>query len=196
MPNNIQDQITKLIHLTVGKIAVILSINFKKEGEQYRVCILTDNNKIFLENQCEVLEAIQHFVRKIIHIKNPTDHSHFFLDIGYYNKNREYVLSIKTPKLAKEIVLNKGKTVIMTHLSGFERLYVHNLLSDVNGLQTTSVGIDSNRKLLIIPTSETGSSSLDDSTIFDLDTILIDPKTDMFKSNNLDLPEDRENFNN
>jgi predicted RNA-binding protein Jag len=196
MPNTIQDQISQLIHITVGKIAIIKSLEFEKEGEQFRVCIHTDNNNIFLENQCEVLEAIQHFVRKIIHIKNPQDHSHFFLDIGYYNKNREYVLSIKTPELAQEVVLNKGRTVIMTHLSGFERLYVHNILADVNGLQTTSVGIDTNRKLLIIPTSETGSSSLDESTIFDLDTIVIDPNIDMFKNSNLNLPDNNENFNN
>ena len=194
MPITIQDQIKNLVSLTMGKIATIKSIIFDKEGEQFRVCILTDNNAIFLENQCEVLEAIQHFVRKIIHIKNPGDHSHFFLDIGYYNKNREYVLSIKTPELAQEVVLNKGKTVIMIHLSGFERLYVHNLLADINGLQTTSVGIDTNRKLLIIPTSETGSSSLDESTIFDLDTILIDPNIDMFKNNNLNLPDNNKNF--
>jgi predicted RNA-binding protein Jag len=196
MPNTIQDQISQLIHITVGKIAIIKSLEFEKEGEQFRVCIHTDKNEIFLENQCEVLEAIQHFVRKIIHIKNPQDHSHFFLDIGYYNKNREYVLSIKTPELAQEVVLNKGRTVIMTHLSGFERLYVHNILADVNGLQTTSVGIDTNRKLLIIPTSETGSSSLDESTIFDLDTIVIDPNIDMFKNSNLNLPDNNENFNN
>jgi predicted RNA-binding protein Jag len=196
MPNTIQDQISQLIHITVGKIAAIKSLDFEKESQQFRVCILTDNNNIFLENQCEVLDAIQHFVRKTIHIKNPSDHTHFFLDVGYYNKNREYVLSIKTPELAQEVVLKKGKTVIMTHLSGFERLYVHNILSDVNGLQTTSVGIDTNRKLLIIPTSETGSSSLDESTIFDLDSIVIDINLDMFKNSNLSLPNKNENFNN
>jgi predicted RNA-binding protein Jag len=198
MSSLIQDQITNLIHVTVGKIAVIKDINFEKEGEEFRVCILTDNNDIFLENQCEVLEAIQHFIRKIIHLKNPKDRSHFFLDIGYYNKNREYILSIKTPELAQEVVLNQGKTVIMRHLSGFERLYVHNILSDVNGLHTSSVGIDTNRKLLIIPTSETGSSSLDDATVFDLDTIAIDLNIDMFKNSDLDLdvPENNETFNN
>jgi predicted RNA-binding protein Jag len=189
MTSTIQDQITKLIHTTVGNIAALISVEFKKEGDQTRVCILTQNNSIFLQDQCEVLEAIQHFVRKIVHIKNPTDRSHFFLDIGYYNKNREYMLSIHTPELAREVVLNKGKTVIMTHLSGFERLYVHNLLADVNGLQTTSVGIDNNRKLLILPTSETGSSSLDESTIFDLDAITIDLTIDMFKSKKADTQE-------
>jgi predicted RNA-binding protein Jag len=194
MTDIIKNQITNLIHLTVGKIASIQKINYEKEGDEFRVCIWTETNNIFLENQCEVLEAIQHFVRKIIHIKNPLDQSHFFLDIGYYNKNREYVLSIKTPELAQEIVLNKGKTVIMTHLSGFERLYVHNLLADVNGLQTTSVGIATNRKLLVIPTSETGTSSLDESTIFDLDSIKIDFNVDMFKNNNYDSPENNENL--
>lgn len=190
MSITIKEQITNLIHLTVGNISAINSINFEKEGQEYRICILTQNDDIFLENRCEVLEAVQHFIRKIIHIKNPGDKTHFFLDIGYYNKNREYILSIKTPKLAQEIVLNKGRTVIMTHLSGYERLYVHNILADVNGLQTTSVGIDTNRKLLIIPTSETGSSTLDESTIFDLDSTEIDHSIDMFRRIGFDLNND------
>ncbi len=184
----LQTQIINLLNLTVGKIAKIKNVSFEKESDQFRVCILTDNDSIFLENQCETLESIQHFVRKIIHLKNPTDYSHFFLDIGYYNKNREYILSIKTPELAQEVVLNKGKTVIMTHLSNFERLYVHNILTDVNGLQTTSVGVDTNRKLLIIPTSETGSSSLDDAYVFDIETVTINPNIDLFKSGNQILP--------
>ena len=196
MLNIIQNQITHLIHITVGKIAVIESINFEKEADQTRICILTQNNSIFLENRCEVLEAIQHYIRKIVHIKNPIDRSHFFLDIGYYNKNREYILSIKIPEMAQNIVLTKGKTVIMTHLSAFERLYVHNILADVNGLQTTSVGVDTNRKLLIIPTSEIGSSSLDDSTIFDLNSVTIDLTIDMFNYNKGVLPVDKELFNN
>jgi predicted RNA-binding protein Jag len=185
MISTIQDQITNLIHITVAKIAVLDSINFEKEGDQTRVCILTQNNQLFLDNQCELLEAIQHFIRKIIHIKNPADRSHFFLDIGHYNKNREYILSVQTPELAQVKVLGKGQTVIMTHLSGFERLYVHKLLAGVNGLQTSSVGIDPHRKLLILPTSEIGSTTLDESEIFDLDSIQIDLSVDKFKLSGL-----------
>jgi predicted RNA-binding protein Jag len=194
MPDTIQNQITKLIYDSVDKIALVQSLSFEKEGNQTRVCILTQDNQLFLENQCEVLEAIQHYIRKTIHIKNPGDRSHFFLDIGYYNKNREYILSVQTPQLAQELVLSKGRTVIMTHLSGFERLLVHNILAGVSGLQTTSVGAASDRKLLIIPSSEIGSSSLDEATIFDLDAIKVDLSLDMFNSH--DLAKDPELFKN
>jgi spoIIIJ-associated protein len=181
MSTNIQEQIKKLLEVTAGKISNITSVEFIKEGEQLRVSLLTENNDIFLENHSEVLNAVQHFIRKIIHLKNPTDRSHFFLDIGFHNKNREYILSLKVPEFAQEIVILKGRPIIFIGLNSFERLYVHNILVDVNGLQTTSVGIDPNRKLLVLPTSEIGSSSLDDSLIFDIKSIENNNIIDMFK---------------
>jgi predicted RNA-binding protein Jag len=181
MLQTIQDQITKLLDLTAGRISDVSDLKFEKEGEQYRITFQTKNPTILLENSNETLNAIQHFIRKIIHLKNPEDHSHFFLDIGYHNKNREYILSVRIPELAQETIITQGKPVILVGLTSFERLYVHNLLSDVNGLQTTSVGIDPNRKLLILPTSETGSTALDDSSVFDINTIENDNTIDMFK---------------
>jgi predicted RNA-binding protein Jag len=181
MSQNIQEQIKSLLGLTAGKISDVTDLKFDKEGEQFRVTFMTKNPTIFLENSNQVLNAIQHFIRKVIHLKNPDDHSHFFFDIGYHNKNREYILSVKIPELAQETIITQGKPVILVGLNSFERLYVHNILADVNGLQTTSVGIDPNRKLLILPTSETGSTALDDSIVFDINTIKNDNNIDMFK---------------
>jgi spoIIIJ-associated protein len=181
MSYSIQEQIISYLALTAGKISNITDVKFEKEGDQFRVSFMTKDAYIFLENSNEVLNAIQHFIRKIIHLKNPLDHSHFFFDIGYHNKNREYILSVKIPELAQKSVIRDGKPVILIGLTSFERLYVHNLLSDVNNLETTSVGIDPNRKLLILPASETGSTALDDSIIFDINSIKNDNTTDMFK---------------
>jgi spoIIIJ-associated protein len=181
MSLTIQDQITTLLDLTAGKICDINNLKFEKEGEQYRISFRSDKEEIFLENSNEVLNAVQHYIRKIIHLKNPEDKSHFFFDIGYHNKNREYILSVKIPEIAKEVVIVEGKPVILVGLNSFERLYIHNLLADVNDLQTTSVGVDPNRKLLILPASETGSTPLDESIIFDINTIKNDNTIDMFK---------------
>lgn len=181
MSLTIQDQITTLLDLTAGKICDINNLKFEKEGEQYRISFRSDKEEIFLENSNEVLNAVQHYIRKIIHLKNPEDKSHFFFDIGYHNKNREYILSVKIPEIAKEVVIVEGKPVILVGLNSFERLYIHNLLTDVNDLQTTSVGVDPNRKLLILPASETGSTPLDESIIFDINTIKNDNTIDMFK---------------
>jgi predicted RNA-binding protein Jag len=181
MSPTIQNQINSLLSLTLGKVAVIISLNFEKEGSETRVSIQTNNNIAFLENKNEVLEAIQHFVRKVIHLKNPDDKTHFVLDIGHFNKNREYILSVKVPELAQDIVLIAGRTVIIVGLNSFERLFVHNILSDVNGIVTSSVGIDNNRKLLLMPTCEFGAASIDDSFVFNIETIKNDPNIDMYK---------------
>lgn len=168
MPPNIQKQITNLIYLLAGNIVNITSISYQKEGNQCRVVINSENNQIFIDDNSELLKAIQHSLRVIVHLSNPNDRTHFFLDVDNYRKLREKTLSICVPELAEISVLKQGKTVIMINLTGYERLQVHNILSEVKGLQTTSVGKDDSRKLLIIPTSDIGITKLEDAIIFDL----------------------------
>lgn len=168
MPPNIQKLITNLIYILAGNIVNITSISYQKEGNQFRIVIDSDNSQIFIDENSELLKAIQHTIRVIVHLQNQHDRTHFFLDVDNYRKNREKTLSIRVPELAQNTVLKHGKTIIMINLTGYERLQVHKLLSDVTGLQTTSVGKNNNRKLLIIPTSEVGITKLEDAMIFDI----------------------------
>lgn len=171
MPENIKLEIKKIIELIISPLTKINKIEFVCENSQYRIILDLENKDVFLKNNCELLLCIQHIVRVMLHSKFPDDRTHFFFDVGNYNKNREHILGNQVPILAHDKVLAEGKSIILVNLSGYERLLVHNILLDVNGVETTSVGEGKNRKLLIIPTSDLGMLGLENSIIFDLNLI-------------------------
>jgi predicted RNA-binding protein Jag len=171
MPEEIKGYLTKLINLIFEPITKIKDIQFAQENCQYRIILETENQELFLGDNCDLLRSIQHIIRVAVHNQFPKDRTHFVFDIGGYNKHREHIISVQIPRLAQQKVLAEGKSIILINLTGYERLQVHNLLLDVKGVETTSVGNGKNRKLLIIPTSDLGAMSLEESIIFDLNTI-------------------------
>jgi predicted RNA-binding protein Jag len=72
------------------------------------------------------------------------------------------------PDIVRSTVIEQGKTVVLIGLSGYERMIVHQLFSDIKGLSTNSVGADNARKLLIMPTSEFGSTGMDEAIVWDI----------------------------
>ena len=171
MPLEIQKTIEEILKNIVSGLKVTATLNIKKEADQYRIIIQTDEPETLTEKNGELVNQIQHILRVAIHQKFPSDKTHFLLDINDYRKNREYNIKIKIPDIARVKVLQQGKIVIFIGLSSYERMLIHQILSDSKGLNTSSVGPDEARKLLIMPTSEFGSSSIDDALIIDVNKL-------------------------
>ena len=171
MNTNIQTQIQDLLDLTVGGITTINQVSFVNENTQWRVSMDLENKQVFLENNSELLRSIQYIIRVAVHKVFPDDRTHFFLDIANFKKNREQTLSLQIPSLVQKTVLKEGHSVILTNLSGYERLLVHEMISDIKGLSSMSVGNNKNRKLVLFPSSEVGAYNLDDAIIFDINVV-------------------------
>ena len=168
---DIQSYIDSLLHLLLDSITKLESATYTKENNQWRIVLNATNNDILLENNGEIIKAVQHIIRVLVHVKFPSDRTHFFLDVGNYRKNREKIISVSIPTLAEVEVIGKGKTIIILNMTGYERMQVHQILSDVKGLETTSVGEPNNRKLMVLPTSDIGMASQDDAIVFDINAV-------------------------
>jgi spoIIIJ-associated protein len=153
MNEEFEKQLHDILKLLVEPIAPNPAITLTREGDQWRVNINSEQNDLLVGYKGENIKAIQHITRVVIHKKFPEDRTHFLIDIGEYKRSREHVLTSKITNLAEKEVLELGKTLILTGLSGYERKIVHGLLADVGGIETTSVGESDNRKLLIRPTT-------------------------------------------
>jgi spoIIIJ-associated protein len=172
MPNEFKECVLKFIQLLVFPVlSADFTTEIEKEGDQWRFNILSEKSDVIVGIEGELLRSIQHLIRVLVHRKFPSDRTHFLIDVNNYRKNREYAISTKIPDIAMSEVLNKGNTVILVGMSGYERLKVHTILSEIKGLKTSSVGPEDNRKLLIMPTSETGSGSMDSAKIVHIDQI-------------------------
>jgi predicted RNA-binding protein Jag len=171
METEIKNYIDSLLHLLLDSITKLESADYTKENNQWRIVLQAKDNNILLENNGELIKAVQHTIRVMVHVKYPPDRTHFFLDVGNYRKNREKIISIKIPQLAEEEVIGKGKTIIILNMTGYERMQVHQILADVKGLETTSVGEPNSRKLMVLPTSDIGMASQDDAIVFDINSV-------------------------
>lgn len=171
MDDTLKTQVVEIINSLVTPISGPIELELLKEGDQWRVNIISDNGAQLMGFHGELLNALQHLVRVIFHKKNPNDRSKFLLDVQLIRQKREGFINNQIPILAKEEVLKTGATYIFKNLTSYERKIIHSLLADVTGLETLSVGDGMNRKLLIRPTSETGSLGMDNSKIIDINMI-------------------------
>ncbi len=171
MTEEVKKTIINLIQDLTNPIVGHVDVNFTKEGEHWRVNINSKDGKELIGKKNELLNSLQHIVRVLTHKIHPEDKSHFLIDINNFKNRKEKILNETIPGTAKTEVLQNGKTVILVGLNGYERLIIHKLLAEVDGLETTSVGADPNRKLVVRPTSETGSVSMEESKVIDVTSL-------------------------
>jgi spoIIIJ-associated protein len=170
MTPEIQSTIMEFINLFIKPIDAELSVSFEKESNQYRVLIKSKKEADLVGEKGFLLKSFQHLLRVLVHCRYPDDKTHFILDINNYKKERERKIKTLIPEIAKNKVLNEGKTVIITGLSGYERMIVHKILGDSKEISTSSVGEESNRKMLIMPNSEFGATGIDQAIIININS--------------------------
>ncbi len=173
MDEQYKQQISKIINDIVTPICGVVELDYVKEGDQWRVNVISPNGQQLFGYKGELLNALQHLLRVLIHRHNPDDRTRFLLDVGMTRQRREEYINKQIPEMAKEDVLKNGMTYIVQNLSSYERRIIHGMLAEVKGLETLSVGDGYSRKLLIRPTSEMGSLGMDNSKIIDINSIEI-----------------------
>jgi spoIIIJ-associated protein len=165
MQEAFRSTLTKIITSLVAPIVEDYEIEVQREGDQWRVNIHTQKIELVIGQEGEYLKSLQHLIRVLVHKIHPEDRTHFILDVGGYRLNREQILKEKARQIAQEEVLAQGTTLILTGLNSYERKLIHSILSDIEGLETSSVGTEGSRKLIIRPTSETGSTGMDNAKV-------------------------------
>jgi spoIIIJ-associated protein len=176
MDTTFQEELHAVLKLLIEPIAAEPNIQISKEGDQWRVNVNTDQNDLLVGYKGENIKAIQHVTRVLIHKKFPDNRTHFLIDVGKYRKSREHVLNATIQNMADKDVLEQGKTIIITGLTSYERRMVHNLLTEIKGLETTSIGEEGTRKLIIRPTQGeiVGSMGMDNAIIVSIDQLISD----------------------
>ena len=122
------------------------------------------------EAETALVEDLQHLVRLFVRVQHASP-AHFTLDINNLKSERQEKINTKVPKIAKEWVIERGKSVILTGLNSFERFTIHELLKEVNDVQTLSVGLRESRKLVLMASSESGTTGLDSAQIIDINNL-------------------------
>ena len=162
-----------IINLAKEILGGDITITVEKEATQWRFTFVCDQDleKILTVENGRTLFAFQHIIRASFHQKFPESRYHFIFDLANFRKNRENIIIQFIPNLVNEVIIKKGKTIVIKSLSGYERLLIHTELKGIRGVQTMSFGVQSERKLIILPTSETGTLGLENSVVLSLENL-------------------------
>ena len=104
----------------------------------------------------ETLDALQYLSNLACAHKNAKgerDHSRVTLDVeGYRAKREETLRALARAKAAK--ALRNGRNVMLEPMNAYERRIIHSEIQSIEGVSTSSIGADSNRKVVIYLTSD------------------------------------------
>jgi spoIIIJ-associated protein len=111
--------------------------------------IYTPDSRLLIGQRGANLAALQTLIHSVAYRKFPGI-ERFSIDIDDYRKQREYRLR-EIAKRASEQVKKSGRPVRLEAMNPYERRIVHAYLSNEYGIDTTSVGKEPNRKIIISP---------------------------------------------
>lgn len=136
------EDVIKKMGVTAGidKIQSGRELTFKLSGEQIAILI---------GKRGQTLNSLQYLVQLVAN-KFSDGYVTVIVDAGDYRLRRKETLEILASRLANKARKTKTK-VVLEPMPSFERKIIHTVLYGVEGVSTTSDGVEPNRHVVIIP---------------------------------------------
>ncbi len=144
----------KYLENILQNIGVDYNIEVRTLNNETEIYYLVDSNQnpLLIGLKGRTLEAIQTLLKNLIS-SFTNEHIQVTLDIGSYRENRKRQLEILATKVAKEVAQTK-QSVKLKPMSAYERLVIHQKLSDWRDVYTESEGEGENRAIVVKPNLE------------------------------------------
>ena len=136
-------------------------IDFSVEEDTVQIRLDCGNNQgTVIGRRGETLDAIQYLVRLIVN-KQSDAYKRVSINVGSYREKREETLRELAKKNAAR-VRKYGRNVVLDPMNPYERRVVHTAIQEIEGVDSHSVGSDSERRVVITLaegfTAENGSA--------------------------------------
>lgn len=122
------------------------------EGENFNVMLDSNNNSILIGKDGRTLNSLQIIIRqafkKMINCSVKIN-----LDVSGYKEKKLKKLAHEVKKYAREVKAS-GIEVSLDPMNSYERRYVHSIISEIEGVETSSVGEGRDRHIVIKKTGE------------------------------------------
>lgn len=144
----------KYLENILQNIGVDYNIEVRTLNNETEIYYLVDSNQnpLLIGLKGRTLEAIQTLLKNLIS-SFTNEHIQVTLDIGSYRENRKRQLEILATKVAKEVAQTK-QSVKLKPMSAYERLVIHQKLSNWRDVYTESEGEGENRAIVVKPNLE------------------------------------------
>ena len=109
--------------------------------------IESPNSGILIGEYGKTLSALEHIIRIMTH-KELTEFMPLFVDVGGYRKSQKEKLEKMALKIAEKVLKTK-RAEVLKPMSAYERRIVHIAISQIDGVETESVGEDQEKRIII-----------------------------------------------
>lgn len=150
---HIEDQVRQLIrHLSSAHSQIVCHQEELPSGEITLAVTITveDDSRILIGNHGSHLAALEHLVRCIVRRTSEVPITILTLDVNGYRAQREQGLK-ELAETAARRAAQTSRTISLEPMSAPDRRTIHTALADRADIQTTSVGTEPNRRVLIKP---------------------------------------------
>ena len=149
--NKNQEEIDKAVEQIEGFLNKFLKngITYKVEIKEYEIYVDIQGEDVnhLIGYRGENINAFQTIISSIAN-KNSTAKIRVYLDIAGYRGRREKTLEDLAEKLARTVVRTK-KSVTLEPMTAYERKIIHTKLQSHGKVETTSIGEEPYRKVVI-----------------------------------------------
>lgn len=105
----------------------------------------------------KIAESLEHILRKIPKIKRELPFR-VFVDVNEIRQSRETEL-VEMAQDLSEKVHDKKRPIVLNYKNSYDRKIIHMALDKDDRVYTKSIGEGSDRKLMILPSTDQGESS-------------------------------------
>ena len=123
-----------------------------RPGETARLNVRGSDLGVLIGRRGEKLASLQHIVNLIV-AKKEGEYHRIAVDVENYRGRREEQLRDVADRAAKR-VLQTGKIIQLEPMPAIERRIVHMALVENPGVRTQSVGVEPNRRIVILPATK------------------------------------------
>lgn len=145
----INNEIKNYLKEIIENMGLEVSFELSTKDERTTIKMYSNNNPILIGKNGQTLKALETLAKQ--KIQNETGiHYKITLDVSNYKDKIKRNLERLAITTAKEVVKTKIP-VALDNMSSYERMIIHNKLTDFKGVKTESEGEEPNRHIVIKP---------------------------------------------
>ena len=136
----------------LGLMGVAGTVEVARGGETARLNVQGDDLGALIGRRGERLASLQHIVNLIVG-RREGQHHRIAIDVENYRGRREEQLRDVADRAAKRVI-QSGKIIQLEAMPAVERRIVHMALLENPKVRTQSVGVEPNRRIVVLPASQ------------------------------------------
>jgi len=145
------DTATTVLTEMLGLMGLAGTVEVASGGETTRLNVKGDDLGALIGRRGEKLASLQHIVNLIVG-RREGQHHRIAIDVENYRGRREEQLRDVADRAAKRVV-QSGKIIQLEAMPAVERRIVHMALLENPKVRTQSVGVEPNRRIVVLPAS-------------------------------------------